>query len=95
MKDMTIREVREQLIAAGFKESFVVYILEITIDGNRFMINLDPVKPNRVMTLRVDRSESIMVTGLIGQVAGFKGPMNRFSFNSPEQLIKKLKAIKL
>ena len=95
MKDMTIREVREQLFKAGFKESFVVYILEITIDGNRFMINLDPVKPNRVITLRADRSESIMVTGLIGQFVGGKGPMNRFSFNSPDQLIKKLKAIKL
>ena len=95
MKDMAIREVREQLFKAGFKESFVVYILEITIDGNRFMINLDPVKPNRVITLRVDRSESIMVTGLIGQFIGGKGPMNRFSFDSPDQLIKKLKAIKL
>ena len=91
---MTIREVREQLIKAGFKESFVVYILEITIDGNRFMINLDPRQPNRVITLRVDRSESI-ITGLIGQFIGGKGSMNRFSFNSPEHLIKKLKAIKL
>ena len=95
MKDLTIREVREQLFEAGFKESFVVYILEITIDGNRFMINLDLVRPNRVMTLRVDRSESIMVTGLIGNFIGGRGPMNRFSFNSPEHLIKKLKAIKL
>jgi hypothetical protein len=95
MKDMTIREVREQLFKAGFKESFVVYILEITIDGNRFMIDLDPVKPNRVTTLRVDRADSIMVTGLIGNFIGGKGPMNRFSFNSPEQLIKKLKAINL
>ena len=91
---MAIREVREQLFKAGFKESFVVYILEITIDGNRFMINLDPRQPNRVITLRVDRSESI-ITGLIGQFIGGKGSMNRFSFNSPEHLIKKLKAIKL
>lgn len=95
MKDLKMSEVRAQLFANGFKESFVVYILEITIDGNRFMVELDPKQPNRVMTLRADRSESIMVTGLIGNFIGGKGPMNRFSFNSPEHLIKKLKAIKL
>ncbi len=95
MKELKMSEVREQLFKAGFKQSFVVYMLEITIDGNRFMINLDPAKPNRVTTLRVDRADSIMVTGLIGNFIGGKGLMNRFSFNSPEQLIKKLKAIDL
>ena len=95
MKNLKMSEVREQLFKVGFKESFVVYISEITIDGNRFMIELDPKQPNRVQTLRVDRSESIIVTGLIGDFIGGRGPMNRFSFNSPEHLIKKLKAIKL
>ncbi len=95
MKELKMSEVREQLFKAGFKESFVVYILEITIDGNRFMIELDPTKPNRVMTLRVDTADIIMVTGLIGEFISGKGLMNRFSFNSPEQLIKKLKAIDL
>ena len=95
MKDLKMSEVRAQLFANGFKESFMVHILEITIDGNRFMVELDPKQPNRVMILRADRAESIMVTGLVGNFVGGKGPMNRFSFNSPEQLIKKLKAIKL
>jgi hypothetical protein len=95
MKNLKMSDVREQLFKAGFKKSFMVHILEITIDGNRFMVTLDPKQPNRVMTLRADRAESIMVTGLIGNFIGGRGPMNRFSFDSPEQLIKKLKAIKL
>jgi hypothetical protein len=95
MKDLKMREVKEKLFAAGFKESYMVHISEITIDGIRFLVELDPAKPNRVMTLRADQPGSIMVTGLIGDFIGGKGLMKRFSFNSPEQLIKKLKAIKL
>jgi hypothetical protein len=95
MKDLKMSEVKEQLFAAGFKTSFVVYLLEITIDDTRFIIELNGQKPNQVRTLRSDHPNSILVTGLIGDFIGGNGPLNRFSFNSPEQLIKKLKAIKL
>lgn len=95
MKDLKMSEVRAKLFANGFKESFIYSIIETTIDGNRFMVTLDPSQPNRVITLRADRAEGVIVTGLVGKFIGGRGPMNRFSFNSPEQLIKKLKAIML
>ena len=41
MKDLKMSEVKEQLFAAGFKTSFVVYLLEITIDDTRFIIELN------------------------------------------------------
>ncbi len=95
MKELKMSEVREQLFTVGFKQSFVHDIIETTIGDTRFMITLDPKQPNRVQTLRVDKADSVMTYGLIGNFIGGKGSMNRFSFNSPEHLIKRLKVIKL
>ena len=98
MKDLTLAQVKEQLLQSGFAGSYpfndYTMMQYTTAEGIKFHICLDVKKPNRVDCLRACKPGKIMADGLVGNFVSGPGRMKRFSFDSAEQLIKKIEAIK-
>lgn len=99
MKDLTLAQVKDQLLQSGFTGSYPYndYTMAqyTSAEGIKFLINLDAEKPNRVDCLRACKPGIIMADGIIGKFVSGTGRMKRFSFDSAEQLIKKIEAIKI
>jgi hypothetical protein len=92
-----MNEIKKELFAVGFTDSYpysdYTMVKYSSINGNSFHIYLDPVKYNRVKTLRGINPKSVMAAGLIGNFISGKGSMRKFSFKSPQDLINKLEKI--
>ena len=90
----SLKEVKEQLIKNGFKDSYpfndYTLVQYEATNGNSFHIYLDETKPNRVRALRGMKPNTIMGFGLIGQFVGSGKVGRKFSFNTPKDLKNKL-----
>ena len=99
MKNLTLAQVKEQLLQSGFAGSYpyndYTMVQYTSAEGIKFHIYLDVKKPNRVDSLRACKPDRIMADGIIGKFVSGTGRMKRFSFDSAEQLIKKIEAIKV
>ena len=99
MRNMTLAQVKEQLLQSGFTGPYpfndYTMVQYTSAEGVKFQIYLDTKKPNRVDCLRICKPGHVLGFAIIGNFVGGNGRMNRFSFDSAEQLIKKIEAIKV
>lgn len=91
---MTLKDIKNELLQNGFRDSYPLsdytMIQYTSPNGNEFDIYLDIKKPNRVNTLRLNRPNTILAEGLIGEFVCGKAPGRRFSFKNSEGLKIKL-----